>query len=117
MGYSRYWLSGVNTATVKRVAVRADMLYDYLTDSRDHQVVRLLPRYPIVTSLWLYRPAPRKWIGWTAMILFPIGIPVWVLGNLAMRRLRKEMQLIISLDESLTDLIEHKDNHTDNISD
>lgn len=115
MGYSRYWLSGVNTATVKRVAVRADMLYDYLTDSRDHQVVRLLPRYPIVTSLWLYRPAPRKWIGWTAMILFPIGIPVWVLGNIAMRRLRKEMQLIISLDESLADLIEHKD--TDRLSD
>ena len=102
MGYLRYWLS---TDLVKRVAMQADVLVDYLSDSRDARVVQKLSSYPIVTSLWLYRPAPRRWMAWTGIILIPVGIPVWLLGNIALRRLRTEMKTILSLDAQLLPLL------------
>ena len=105
MGYLRYWLSGANTDLVKRVAMQADVLVDYLSDSRDARVVQKLSSYPIVTSLWLYRPAPRRWMAWTGIILIPVGIPVWLLGNIALRRLRTEMKTILSLDAQLLPLL------------
>ena len=105
MGYIRYWFSGVNNNTVKRVALQTDMLFDYLSDSRDAHLVRLLSNYPIITSLWLYRPAPRRWMAWTAVICFPIGVPVWIFGNVALRRLRTEMKAIKTTDESIRNIL------------
>lgn len=105
MGYTRYWFSGVNNNTVKRVALQTDMLFDYLSDSRDAHLVRLLSNYPIITSLWLYRPAPRRWMAWTAVICFPIGVPVWIFGNVALRRLRTEMKAIKTTDESIRNIL------------
>lgn len=105
MGYIRYWFSGVNKNTVKRVALQTDMLFDYLSDSRDAHLVRLLSNYPIITSLWLYRPAPRRWMAWTAVICFPIGVPVWIFGNVALRRLRAEMKAIKTTDESIRNIL------------
>lgn len=105
MGYIRYWFSGVNNNTVKRVALQTDMLFDYLSDSRDAHLVRLLSNYPIITSLWLYRPALRRWMAWTAVICFPIGVPVWIFGNVALRRLRTEMKAIKTTDESIRNIL------------
>ena len=105
MGYICYWFSGVNNNTVKRVALQTDMLFDYLSDSRDAHLVRLLSNYPIITSLWLYRPAPRRWMAWTAVICFPIGVPVWIFGNVALRRLRTEMKAIKTTDESIRNIL------------
>lgn len=105
MGYIRYWFSGVNNNTVKRVALQTDMLFDYLSDSRDAHLVRLLSNYPIITSLWLYRLAPRRWMAWTAVICFPIGVPVWIFGNVALRRLRTEMKAIKTTDESIRNIL------------
>lgn len=105
MGYIRYWFSGVNNNTVKRVALQTDMLFDYLSDSCDAHLVRLLSNYPIITSLWLYRPAPRRWMAWTAVICFPIGVPVWIFGNVALRRLRTEMKAIKTTDESIRNIL------------
>lgn len=105
MGYIRYWFSGVNNNTVKRVALQTDMLFDYLSDSRDAHLVRLLSNYPIITSLWLYRTAPRRWMAWTAVICFPIGVPVWIFGNVALRRLRTEMKAIKTTDESIRNIL------------
>lgn len=105
MGYIRYWFSGVNNNTVKRVALQTDMLFDYLSDSCDAHLVRLLSNYPIITSLWLYRPAPRRWMAWTAVICFPIGVPVWFFGNVALRRLRTEMKAIKTTDESIRNIL------------
>lgn len=105
MGYIRYWFSGVNNNTVKRVALQTDILFDYLSDSRDAHLVRLLSNYPIITSLWLYRPAPRRWMAWTAVICFPIGVPVWIFGNVALRRLRTEMKAIKTTDESIRNIL------------
>lgn len=105
MGYIRYWFSGVNNNTVKRVALQTDMLFDYLSDSREAHLVRLHSNYPIITSLWLYRPAPRRWMAWTAVICFPIGVPVWIFGNVALRRLRTEMKAIKTTDESIRNIL------------
>lgn len=109
MGYVRYWLAGVNTDLVKRVALDTDVLVDYLSDSRDARVVQKLQDYPVVTSLWLYRPAPRRWMAWTAIVLFPLGLTVWLLGNVALRRLRSEMKTIRSLDAAIRPLLDSAD--------
>lgn len=105
MGYVRYWMVGVNTHTLKRLAIQTDMLVDYLSDSRDARVVRKLSDYPVIISLWLYRPVSHKWMALAAMVIFPIGVPMWIIGNMAMRRLRSEMKSILTLNAILSPLL------------
>lgn len=105
MGYVRYWMIGVNTHTLKRLAIQTDLLVDYLSDSRDARVVRKLSDYPVIISLWLYRPVSHKWMARAAMVIFPIGVPMWIVGNMAMRRLRSEIKSILTLNAILSPLL------------
>lgn len=107
VGYIRYWLKGIDRKQVKRIGQRTDLLFDYLSDSRDAQLVRILPQYPVIMSLWLYRPFEQRWLAWTAMILFPLGVPMWLLGNIYIRRLRAEIKTLIQTNKKVEQMLEH----------
>ena len=87
MSYRRYWLEGISPAAVAEVADMADECVDYLHDSRDHRVVKLLNEIPAIRRVWVYRPVSRHWLGWVMMVLFPIGVPVYLAGLHARRDL------------------------------
>ncbi len=99
LGYKTYWLRGVNPDAVNAVAEYTDALVSYLADCRDNRVVALLEDYPIVDNLWLYRPGSNRWAGMAFAVFAPIGIPIWGIAQLQLRRLRKEMQTILTLNE------------------
>ncbi|MDE5842527.1 MAG: LptF/LptG family permease [Muribaculaceae bacterium] len=94
LGYKRYWLRGIDPAEVAEVAERLENTITYLTDSRDPQVVGLLGDFPVMRQVWVYRPARRQWLGWTMMVLFPLGLPVYLAGLQAQKDLRTDCRLI-----------------------
>ncbi len=63
--------------------------------------------FPILRSLWLYHPTNYKPAAWAAIILFPIGLPVYFIGLRQLRILRDEIKKIISVADQLTPLIEN----------
>lgn len=78
--YFSYWLKGFPSLAIHDFGQRLDGLCEYLSDSRDKAVVNKLLDLPVTGSLWIYRPATRRWMGYAGMILFPIGIPLWLFG-------------------------------------
>ncbi len=106
-GYLRYWLTGMNITAIRRLAIRTDAAADYLSDCRDPRITALLPQFPVVNALRIYRPASHRWIAWTAIILFPIGIPTWIIGQFMLRRLRSEMQRIDDISGKILELMDN----------
>lgn len=105
MGYKDYWLRGVNPDAVNAVTEDTDALVAYLADCRDNRVVALLEEYPIVDNLWLYCPGRRRWLSIALAVFIPVGVPVWAIAQLQLRRLRKEMQTIQTLNDRATVLL------------
>jgi lipopolysaccharide export system permease protein len=104
MGYMRYWLMGVNQENLAAVSEMTDHAVEYLSDCRDKAIVAELQDYPIVSHLWIYHPVPKRWMSYTCMALFPIGITVWIAANFQYRRLRNDMKRIIKVSDKICSL-------------
>lgn len=96
--YFRYYLYGINRNELQLLADYEEKTVEFLLNSRDKLLINKLGDYPVLRNLYLYCPTPRRWTGWIAILLFPIGIPVWLLGRKMRRELRREIEKIISLD-------------------
>ena len=65
-----------------------------------------LENFPIITDLWLFHPATRKWLGIAIAVVFPVGTALWIFANVRFVYLRKEMDSIIKLSNQTLELIQ-----------
>lgn len=103
--YINYWLKGYSRTALRGVASNLETTVEYLSNSRDKLVISKLCEYPILRSLWLYHPTNLKWVGWTAIVAFPIGLPIYLIGLHHQRNLREEMERILKVSSDLRQLL------------
>ncbi len=90
-GYVGYWLRGYDRDGVRQLAENVDRTIDYMADSRDKKVVMLLSDFPIVRNVWMLRPSTKRWFGWTMIVLFPVGLTVFMVGQAFAKSVLKEV--------------------------
>lgn len=103
--YINYWINGYNTHALNELAEYLDETVDYLTDCRDQLVISKLMDFPVLRKLWVYKPSERKWIGFVAATLFPIGIPVYLIGISQQKRLKHDLTTIKSVSLKIKEML------------
>ncbi|MDE7096722.1 MAG: LptF/LptG family permease, partial [Muribaculaceae bacterium] len=83
--YFRYFVDGVDTHVIHKVADEINRTVGYLSDSRDPHVVLKLSEIPVIRVLWVYSPAPRRWMGYAMLPLVPLSVPLWLYGQRCLR--------------------------------
>ena len=101
MGYRRYWLEGISPAAVSEVADKVEECVEYLHDSRDKRIIKLLNEVPVMRQVWVYRPSRSRWLSWTMIVIFPLGLPIYFAGMQARRDLISDCRTIRRLVSSL----------------
>lgn len=104
-GYLDYWLNGYSRSALKRLAAMEESTVDYIANSLDKLVINKLMDLPILRSLWLYHPTGNRIVSWAFIIVFPVGVPLWLAGRSAQKTLRVELEKIISVSKQLEELI------------
>lgn len=104
--YTAYWLKGYDRGALRSLSVEEEKVVEYLSNSRDKMVILKLMDFPILRSLWLYHPTGLKWVGWAAIVVFPVGVPLWLAGRSVQSHLRKEIELIIKVAGETSTLID-----------
>ena len=104
--YTAYWLKGYDRRQLH--ALRDDMenLVDRLANSRSKMVINKLMDLPILRSLWFIEPSGHKWLSWTMIALFPLGLPIWLYGRYTQRQLRTELETSSRVAGQLITLIQ-----------
>lgn len=92
--YVAYWTQGVPRQDLKALSAELESTVEYLANSRDRLVVMKLMDFPVLRSLWIYHPTGVKWVAWSAIILFPIGLPVYIAGRRSIKHLDGEIATI-----------------------
>ncbi len=105
--YIRYWRDGYDRLTLHSLRDEMEEIIDRLSNSRDKMVIMKLMDYPVIRSLWFIQPATTRWFGTLMSILFPIGIPIWIIGRSTQSRLRHELSTVASVSSQLITLIEN----------
>lgn len=99
--YIDYWQQGYDRAAIKALAEQVDGVVDYLSNSRDQMVLNKAMDYPVIRQLLTYGPVGNKTIGSVLAALFPIGLPVWIIGLRHQRNLKRDIQLTIKTSDQL----------------
>lgn len=107
--YIAYWMKGYPRGPLRALSEQLEETVAYISDSRSKLVINKLMDFPILRSLWFYHPSNYKWASWAAMVVFPIGLPVYFIGLRQLSILRHELETICSVSAQLTELLESPD--------
>lgn len=102
--YYRYYVEGIETGDIHRLAWHLNRTVDYMSDSRDKVLVSKLSGFPVLRVLWVYRPCPWRWLGYPAMCLLPVSVPLWLYGRHCLRNLRTDLAKTAALSEQIIQL-------------
>ncbi len=103
--YIDYWQQGYDKKAIKSLATEVDNAVDYLSNSRDQMVLNKAMDYPVIRQLLTYQPVTNKTAGTVLAALFPIGLPVWLVGMRHQKNLRRDIQLTIKTCDQLTAIL------------
>lgn len=103
--YPAYWLRGYDRVKLRSLAQKLEETVVYMSNSRDKLVINKLMDYPILRSLWLYHPTNYAPAAWAAIVLLPIGLPVYMIGLRQLRILRGDVSAIVKVSAQLAELM------------
>ncbi len=90
-GYLEYMQAGYDTSMIKSISGHIDELVDYLSNSRDQMVLGKAMDFPVIRQLRTYRLTSNNRLGKALAILFPIGLPLYLLGSRHQRNLKRDI--------------------------
>ncbi|MDE6267068.1 MAG: LptF/LptG family permease [Muribaculaceae bacterium] len=103
--YSDFFLHGFDRLSLGTLQEGVDGVTDYLSNHRNKLLVNKLSAYPILRNLWLYNTTPLRWTGIIAMALFPVGLPLWLIGRRWRAELIKELKTVVRVSGELQEMI------------
>lgn len=103
--YAAYWLRGYDRPALHALREDMEQLIDRLSNSRDKMVINTLMDIPVIRSLWFISPCHKVWLSRVMIVLFPIGVPVWLYGRYTQRRLCAELETVSTVAGRIINLI------------
>ena len=103
--YIDYWQQGYDKATIKSLAEQVDQVVDYLSNSRDQMVLNKAMDFPIIRQLLTYCPTRNKKAGTVFAALFPIGLPLWLVGLRHQKNLKRDIRQTVKTCDQMTAIL------------
>ncbi len=103
--YLAYWSNGYDRREIHAISAELERTVDYMANARDKMIIIKLMDLPILRSLWLYHPTNYSWVGYLAAVLFPIGLPIYIMGIRSQHKFKEEIRSICSVVDEITILL------------
>ena len=103
--YISFWLNGYDREALQVIADKVDETVEYLSNSQDKLVINKLSDYPIVKNIWIYNPVSDRRFAVAALVLFPIGLPLWLFGRKYRTELIDELCKTVKINGQIEEMI------------
>ena len=103
--YMQYWRDGYDRRELHSVRAELEHLVDYMSNDRHRIIILKLMELPVLKNLWFYHPGSYPWLSWLFIVVFPLGIPLYLWGIRQQRKLKEELERIITTGRELITLL------------
>ena len=107
--YLTYWMKGYDTDKIHHIITRLESTISYMTDCKNPIAVNKLIDYPVLRTLWAYHPSHNRWLSRILVMLFPIGIPVWIWELQAQKTLKADIRKVAAVSDSIITILKEPD--------
>ncbi|MBQ7941661.1 MAG: LptF/LptG family permease [Muribaculaceae bacterium] len=104
--YLKYWTCGYSQEVRDKLYADIEDLATYLGNSKEQLVINKTADLPILRNLVLYQPVKLPKFGVVLMILFPIGLPIYILGVKSQKTFKQELGQTVKVCDELLKLVD-----------
>lgn len=94
----QYLECGYDRNDIRSISEGVEGIVGYLSDSTDRHIIGALNELPYLHCKWLYSPLHNRWLTLASIVIFPVGLVLWIAGLRAQRKykgkLRKSVEVI-----------------------
>lgn len=103
--YLQYWKEGYDYRELHSIRAELERQVDYMSNDRHRIIILKLMELPVLKNLWFYHPGVYPWVSWLFIVIFPLGVPLYFWGIRQQRKLKEELERIITTDKELITLL------------
>lgn len=103
--YPHYFETGYNRRAIRSIYETLEGTIDYLRNSSDKKVIGILQQLPYARPSRLLSPSHNKYLSLVLMTVFPIGLPLWLIGLKKQRDYKRTLRDILTRTEPLLTLL------------
>lgn len=109
LNYVAYWLNGYNLTAIQNISMAVENVVGYVSETTYRTVTTKLMDYPILRVERILAPIGIKPIGFLLMILFPIGVPVYLIASQRYKNLINNIKNVCNVNEELITILHRID--------
>ncbi len=103
--YIEYWIDGYSRQEINEIDECLENLANYLSNSKNQLLINKISQYPFLKKFWIHQPSTIKQLSWVGIILFPIGIPLYIIGIKGQASLLRDIKTVLKINNDVMDLI------------
>jgi lipopolysaccharide export system permease protein len=103
--YLTYLQNGYDKPQLRALSDEIEKVVDYLSNSRDQQVLNKAMDYPIIRQMLTYHVTNYKYVGTALAVLFPVGLPLYLVGTHHQSNLKKEIATAVKVCDEMTQIL------------
>ena len=108
LSYFDYWIKGIDREEVSSLSESLESLINYLTNSTSQLVVNKISQLPYIRNFWLCQPSTNKWLSMAGVILFPVGLPIYLIGMKCRAWLVRDIKAVLKVAAQVHELLDNK---------
>ena len=101
-GYLAYLQKGYDKNLLRSLSHEIEQVVDYLSNSRDQQLLNKAMDYPIIRQMLTYHLTNYEHVGTALAVLFPVGLPLYLVGTHHQSNLKKEIATASRVCDEIT---------------
>lgn len=116
-GYLTYFQQGYDKPLLDSLSGEIESVVDYLSNSRDQLLLNKAMDFPILRKMLTYHITNYKHVGTALAVIFPIGVPLYLVGTWHQSNLKKEVASAAKVCDEITQILSTHQNEDKNDGD
>ena len=104
--YLTYLQKGYDKSQLRALSDEIEKVVDYLSNSHDQQVLNKAMDYPIIRQMLTYHVTNYQQVGTALAVLFPVGVPLYLVGTHHQSNLKKELATAAKVCDEIVKILD-----------
>ncbi len=104
-GYLDYLQQGYDKSALRNLSQELEDVVDYLSNSHNQLLLNKAMDFPIMRQLLTYHITNYKHVGTALAVLFPVGLPLYLVGTRHQANLKRELHTTMRVCDEINEII------------
>lgn len=105
-GYTAYWLKGYDRVGLTGLRELQETIVERVANTRSRKILFKLREMPVLRVTWLLQPGRSPLFAKAMIVLFPLGVPLWLLGRRMQSLLRADLTTTVTVSSQIIKLFQ-----------